>query len=124
MYDYPETQQAGFTFWNCPACGTEDRVHVSPAVDSIFSEEELTELERKKNTFCSIKVVYCGISDIPNFKRFRPEFREFGNRYLVKRLSDDGGLVQENVSLLEAERIKVLAESCGLLVEINTSQVH
>ena len=118
IYDYPETNPAGCTFWNCPACGAEDGVHVSPAIEAMSSDEELAEIELKKNTFCSVKVVYENVSDIPKFKKYKPELGSIGNKKLIAKLSSHGGFVLDKVSLLEAENVKREAETFDLTVEI------
>jgi rubredoxin len=118
-YDYPEANPAGFTFWNCPTCGAEDGVHVSPAIEVMFSEEQLAEMEKKKATYCTLKVHYSGVSDVPKFKKYMPELRTVGNREVIEKLSTKGGIVKENISVLDAEHIKAQAESYGLKVEIN-----
>lgn len=117
-YEYPETKPMGFTFWSCPACDAEDGVHVSAPIEAMFSKEELAEIELKRNTYCSIKIVYSDIGDIPKFKKYKPELLELGNRELISQLSSNGGLVVDNISLIEAENIKREAEALNLAVEI------
>jgi len=118
-YEYPEIHAAGCTFWNCPACGVEDGVHVSPAIETMLSKEELAKIESKKNTICSLKIVYGGVGDIPKLKKYKPELNAVGNTELISKLSSCGGIIQEGVTLLEAEVVKIEAESYGLVVEIN-----
>ncbi|MET1257626.1 hypothetical protein [Aliikangiella maris] len=117
-YDYPKTSLAGYTFWNCPGCGEEDGVHVSPSPELMFSEKELAEIERKKNTYCSLRILYSGSSDIPKFKKYNPDFNKIGNSELIRKLKHENGIFEDNVSVLEAEYIKGQAEECGLKVEI------
>jgi rubredoxin len=117
-YQYPDTNSAGFTFWDCPSCGAEDGIHVSPAIDDMFSEEQLTEIKKKQKTYCNLRIVYTSVSDLPKFKKYMPELSSFGNQELIAKLRSDGGIVKSNISKWDADHIKALAESFGLEVEI------
>ncbi len=117
-YDRPEIRGAGFTFWNCPACGTEDGIHITPSIESILSEE-LAEIKLMEKTFCTLIIIYNGIEDIPKFKKYYPEFDKIGNRELIAQLSSNGGILKETISLIEADSIRREAEEYGIVVKIN-----
>jgi ribosomal protein L37AE/L43A len=113
------SEKQGAYFWTCSNCGAECGMTVSYPMEDFMSPAEREEHERKRDTLCSIQIVYSGIKDVVKFKELRSEFKDLGNSKLIEILKESGGLKIKNISLLKAEREKLLAESLGLTVEIN-----